>query len=558
MKKFKFLLLLSFFYCASAHTETYPDSHRILFLMHTRGISDAIDLYQECYSLHEKHDLELLNQMGHAVLEQGAKSDNNEIQMLTLFGAGIANDEKSLYILEEGLRSAHPQIQLIALNLITKSQSDSTQDALTLAMRSNQILIRFEALLHMAEMHHPKAVGQAESLMSKMDERVLPLFPQIFAMIGDGSSLKVLRKLLSYPAEEVRIESIHAVGKFKRDDLLPKVRILASQHHPKQQEACAKTLGLLKDEEAIPKLESMCRSGCVNVRLAALQALYRLGQKQRRLEVEEIAQNGNLFAIAMLGEMPGSEDFLAKLVESSSLNIRLNAALALLDRQDTRCLKGIAEILIKDSRDLAFVKNSSNGRALTSWRATPSAEERSKEAAILGEMSLHLRELVLIKTLDLNEKAFLAIAETLLKTRQNELIPTLAILLENHRTANSIALLIKYQQLTGAPLIRNYCNLSLYRLKEKGPYVENLIQWMLTQKETELISFRPYVPLNIRDNEWVFQLTPFETSRLLVESFEALVKRQDERAIPVLLEAIKSGNSHNKYALAGLLIRSTL
>ena len=54
-----------------------------------------------------------------------------------------------------------------------------------------------------------------------------------------------------------------------------------------------------------------------------------------------------------------------------------------------------------------------------------------------------------------------------------------------------------------------------------------------------------------------YQLTPQETSRLLVETYESLVQQQDQEGIALILDAIKSGNRKNRYALAGLLIRAT-
>jgi hypothetical protein len=54
-----------------------------------------------------------------------------------------------------------------------------------------------------------------------------------------------------------------------------------------------------------------------------------------------------------------------------------------------------------------------------------------------------------------------------------------------------------------------------------------------------------------------FALTPEETSQLLVDAFIAIASRQDEKSINFLVNAIKLGNPHNRYALVGLLMRST-
>ena len=53
-----------------------------------------------------------------------------------------------------------------------------------------------------------------------------------------------------------------------------------------------------------------------------------------------------------------------------------------------------------------------------------------------------------------------------------------------------------------------------------------------------------------------FELTPQETSRLLVDAFEAFVSAQDDKGVDMLISVIQSGNTKNKYALIGLLMRA--
>ena len=126
------------------------------------------------------------------------------------------------------------------------------------------------------------------------------------------------------------------------------------------------------------------------------------------------------------------------------------------------------------------------------------------------------------------------------------------------QTEKSIQLLKTFSQKVGAPLIRNYCNLALYRMEEPGPYFENLKNWILFQQHTALISFRPFVPLSYRSGLTNYQMTPEETSRLLIESFESFLQVHDDRGISVLINTIQNGNKNNKFILAGLLMRATL
>ena len=114
-------------------------------------------------------------------------------------------------------------------------------------------------------------------------------------------------------------------------------------------------------------------------------------------------------------------------------------------------------------------------------------------------------------------------------------------------------------QHVGAPLIRGYCNLALFRANEKGPWSDNLHTWLREQWQRELIRLQPVVPWAERGEhgQSAFALTPQEGSQLLIESIEALAQRQDEEAVDILLEALAKGNPRNRYPIAGLLIRIT-
>ena len=71
-----------------------------------------------------------------------------------------------------------------------------------------------------------------------------------------------------------------------------------------------------------------------------------------------------------------------------------------------------------------------------------------------------------------------------------------------------------------------------------------------------MIRFRPMLPWTEKNVESQFQLTPEETSRLLVEAYVTLADQHDPQGIDILLSAILEGNEKNRYALAGLLLKS--
>lgn len=530
---------------------------RVNFLLQRGDRAAALQVYDDHVQTTGKQDFAVLQQLALNILEQGSRSRKPEILLLTLYGAGISAHEKALDILEDAINSPYPQIQLVALHLLGQWETDRTADAIKVALRSNYILLRLEAAYQLAALKFPQAAEQIEALSYKTDPEVLAVLPQLFALAGSADAIKHLRRLLSHSDPSVRVEAILSAAEFGRDDLLPQIRLLATQTGASQLEACAIALGELHDESSAPLLISMAQSHSPFVRLAALQALYKLGRKDARLEIEKIAAEDVPYAILMLGEMPGSEPLLIEKCKSPKINVRVNAALALLELKNPQCVPVLNEILIQDERDLAFTKAYSHGGGLYAWKVVTCAGEYCDDQKMAEEVALQLREEVLAKAIELPESDFLKIAAQVFERRQNSLVPTLVVLMANLDTPAAIELLKKYQQLAGAPFIRTSCNLALYQMKEDGPWEGQLEDWVSNQQNKQLIEFRPMFPWQGKGERSPHTLTPEETTRLLIGCFEAFAKRQDDKGVNVLLKAMENGHPDNIYVLAGLLLRAT-
>jgi HEAT repeat protein len=383
----------------------------IYYLIHTNRIDTALDHYQDYVDQHGRHDTEFLQQLGLSVLQQGAKSRDPDINLMTLFGAGIAMNERALDILIRGIEGPNPQLQFIAMHFLARYNDDDADNCLLQALRSNNLLIRFEAARQIALKKLPKATHLIESLMGKVDSNLLPLFPQLFAAIGDSDSSKILRRLLSHPDEDVRIEAVLSAAKAGRDDMLPKIKILAMQHSYPLQEACAYAFGCFKDETTIPILEGLSKSTVSQVQLAALQALYKFDRQSAADGIKSMAAEGDLYAINALGEIPGSQELLYSLSQCNHSQVRLNATLGLLKLHDSRCQPLLKSILIRDQRDLAFVKMSSQGKALSYWKTQPSTRQNFEDFSIDLELSQHFRESVLEQLIELPKEIFYTAVE---------------------------------------------------------------------------------------------------------------------------------------------------
>jgi HEAT repeat protein len=528
---------------------------QILFLVQAGNTNQAVTQYREEFTKSGSHNYELLQQMAITLLDQGRRSTKPEDQLLSILGAGISLHDRVSYILEAGVSSDYPQLQLVSMQLISRFQSDDAYYALNQAMRSNNPLIRLEAAHIMAQIKHPKAVGQIEALMQKLPVEVHALFPQLYALEGSHDAIRTLARMLSHPREEVRIAAILSAAKHKRDDLLPQIRRLAKHHSIPQQEASAWTLGIMRDADSVEILKEMLQSPSSNVRLAAMQSLYRVGHKEYGKDIIRLARREDPFAIAFLGEVDDAQDVLVELLKSDNLSIRINAGIALLDHRDYRGIAYMRDLFLPEQRDLALLKVTTSGGALSCYKLMPAATYRAKDDPLVYELSLSLREQILTKCLELPEKYFLGLIEELLIHKQHDIIPLAMNLLVNQQSPAGVALLKKYHQHAGAPFIRMYCTLALYKMREEGTYGAQLREWATKQQGEDFIQLREYLPWEMRDASTKYEITPRETSRLLLESFESFAQVQDEAAIDAILEAIQHGNRSNRYALAGLLIR---
>lgn len=555
---FNFGILLQVFPIFSEISTTIPFScyqGRILFLLQQGKHKQALKLYQDKVQFIGEHDFELLHQIGLKILDYGFRQYDPESQLLALFGASVSAHEDAYYILEESLKSHYSPIQLIALGALANFQNDRADQAILHALGSSELGVRYEAAHQLCKKKHPQAVSQTESLMYKTPKSYIAIYPPLFAMVGDSHSTRVLRKLLNHSSKDVRLSAILSIAKYQRDDLLPQIRQHSFEFHFALQEATAYALGVLKDEESISQLKKLTSSQYPTVSLAAHVALYQLGYQDSIKAIETAAQQGDLFAISALGSIPDHPKILLELLEKSDLQIRLNALIALLEQNYPYALEQVKEILIRDKRDLAFTSYQSPGLAFKAWKVTPSANRLLKDNTKAYLEHLELKESLLEKVCMLSTPSFIALAHQIFTKQQKDLISYTVELLENLGTPAAIDCLKQHQQQFGAPLVRHYCNLALYCLKEVGPYTEQLLHWVKTQTQTQFIQFQPISPWELNKNSYT--LSPEETSRLLIKVFETFAIQQDKQGIEALIEAIATGHAKNKYALAGLLVRAT-
>jgi HEAT repeat protein len=381
-------------------------------------------------------------------------------------------------------------------------------------------------------------------------------FPQFFAIIGTADAISILRHLIEEGHSATRVEAISCAARLGRDDLLPIIRASLTHTNIAEQEASAYALGLFKDTKSRQRLKALTSSSSDTVRLAVYKTLYALGDASAKEAILSMVQSRHLFAIAAAACVPEAKESLAALLHDPIEQVRLNAAFSLLRLRDERCLPSLYEVLIRDKRDLGFIPQFSLGKSHLVWKAIPSAKQHQQGGFDIASVSMQLKEQLLKEALGLSEGAFLQLSRAIFDSRQTELLPQLTALLANLQTEAAIDLLKEKAASAGAPLTRGYCNLSLFRLKKEGPYKQQLMEWIVQNKKSELIRFRPMAQMDQRLSNDLLGLTPEDPSRLLIDAYGALADRHDEQALNFLLEILKTGNPKNRHLLAGLLLRS--
>ncbi|MDN3508043.1 MAG: hypothetical protein P0S94_03895 [Simkaniaceae bacterium] len=547
-----FLLAISLSFSAVASRD------HLLFMMNAGKIEMAIERYQESVKENGKHDFETLEAMGASLLEKGMDSNDPESQLLSLFGAGAAGLKSTLSLCRTAMKSKNPTIQMAAIQILAQVDDEEGSDLLALCFSSPYLPIRLEAAYAFASRRHPKAVGYINALKQKVPPQFGYLFPDLYARIGTVEATAHLKQLMNDTFIYPRLASILGAASLGRDDFIREIRNTLTHLNPAEQEAASTAVGYLGDYNSRESLKKLALTGNTDVKIAAQKALITLGDKEFITPLQTSAKQGNLFAISALSGCRESTDTLAMLITHPDPTIRTNAAISLLSCRDRRALPVIKEILSAPFYDIGFIPHYSPGRSMMHWKRVPSASvQKDNENEHAAQIGLSLRESLLAEVIELGDDALVHVAGHLFEKSQRDLIPLLCSLLINAKTESCLKLLSEQAQKAGAPFYRAYASLALYKIGHSETSKEAILSWVEKENKTALIQFRNIVPKKDQPSSLAqFSLTPHETSRLLLECYEAIADGHTTDGIDTLLQAIHDGNKKNRYALAGLLLKA--
>jgi HEAT repeat protein len=544
----KYFTAILLFISLSSKTYPHETKNQILYLMQKNKYKKAISFYQQLYEKTKEQDFEIIEEMALILLKKGARSKKKEKKQLTMFAAGLAASTKSVDILEKGLFSEEMPIQLTALHFISALQDNKSNSLLIKAMSSNFLETRFEAAYQMALKKHPHALGCTTALMNHLPPFFKPFFPQFFGIIGTSEAISMLKNFLYDANPNVRLQAILSILQNKRDDLLNDLKKKLNHSSSAEKEAILYSLGNFSDSSSIEKIKKYANSNIENIKLAALLALNDLGDKALNEEIFKLSKSGNLFAISSLAKIEKSTPLLLTLLQKGDLQIKINAALALLRKKDSRSLKFLKKFFFED---FLVLPKYSLGKVLTCFELIKANKNTKNFNSLFAYKMNILREI-----LELEENDFLFLAKEIFDLNKNELIPTICNLLLNLRSEKAIELLKIQTQKIGAPFIRDYTNLTLYKITGDDSYMEYLKNWLKKNNTQKAVNLKEFEKDKIRFEKTQFELSPFETSHLMIEIFSAFAEKHSIEGVMLLLDAMKKTHPLNKYPLAGLLLKA--
>jgi hypothetical protein len=470
--------------------------HRIAFeepeaiVCSSATIEETIASIQKLQALPSRGRYRLhLEELSSRLFQQVVASQDPDAVIMTLLATTACHHPLSRTMSYELIRSDNPIIQLSAVQALSSLNTAEADSILSEALRSDYPAIRLEAAWRIACKRSSQAFAQIDALSYKLPAPFRPCLPELFAIEGSINSVHRLRQLLIDPDDEVIIEALVAVGRHHvtgADDLL----ITMEPHSPAILEALAFGLRSVDSEQSRAKLRLLTNHPCPCVRIQAAISLIFLGEYGHISTLHDLAANGDLFAVAALGEC--REPLLSTGPKDPSRAFQTNLTLALLNQKDGSCTGGLKGLLALPD-DQTLYSSTSIGHSLSYWDVAPIESFDRAAWPMLKEQALVAKEALLIHSLDLNEESFTEIATAVFAEERVDLFPCLIQLLENQRSDAAVNLLKQESLRVGAPYNRAFATLSLVRLgieqDEKG--LQTILDFA---RERDEPSWRPPLP----------------------------------------------------------------
>lgn len=537
-------------------------SHKILYTSQ-KSVEQALNSYLKALDTYGEHDFSLLRTISIYCLKQGLQSPDPYTRKSTIIGAGLVGSEESLDILSQAMDTEDPLQQLFVLSVISQHLGNAADELLFQALSSPYPIIRLEAAYRLACRKNIKVIDYLHAFIHKLPEDIQCLAAAIFLKLETEESDTYVRQLLSSPKATTRNHVTLLIGEYRQKRFLPTLRNLLTSASPLDREAAIYALGLMKDGQSYHMIKRLSENQNPDISLAAAQALLALGKEEESLPIltKQIQENRcyAIYTARFLSKEVGIPLILPLFLQSSNLEVKLNAALALIHLKcdHPQLLSFMTEWLVQPHYTQALLPIFSPGHATQAWRyrnliLPTHSIERAKALSTIQATE----EQILISLLELPKEAYLPYIERILKSQKTSLAAKAITFLAHSSHQRALDILHQASQLPGEPVIRAYANLALYNLT-KDPknklalhhYAQELITETLVFFDAEEEQPHPNSPY-LR-----YQISPEIRAKLMLDILEALVTSKNPEDIRLLVQLMTQIQAKNRHILAGLLMK---
>ncbi len=518
----------------------------------TATVEDTVASIEKLQSLPDRSRYRVhLEELASQLFQKLATSKEADTVIMTLLATTSCHHPLSRTISKELIRAEHPIIQLAAVQALSSLNTSDADYILTEALRSDYPVIRLEAGWRLASKRTHDAFFHIDALSHKLPDVFLPYMPELFAIEGSSASLHRLRQLLFDTNEEVIIETLVAIGRHSITGMSS--LIVGMDHHsPALLEAQAFALRVCDTDSAREKLHKLAAHPEPCVRVQAALSLVNLGETGYHATIEELARQGDLFAVAALGGC--EEPFNAQNLNNQSRIFQANLALSLLSQRDATCLPALQALLCLPDDQILY-GSPSVGHSLSYWDIVSTGAFEEELFDTLKEQSLVAKESMLVQALELNEAAFEEISATIFEEGRIDLYPCLLQLLENQQSEKTIALLQQEANRVGAPYNRAFATLALVRLglEADEEALVSILDFSREKKDQPWRTPLPWMTL-LHSEEKNTSQQAAATAQLYISAIETLAERGTPESIEILTkELTKTPKKYLPFVVASLL-----
>lgn len=496
-----------------------------------------------------------LEELSSNLFQQIASSGDPENVIMTLLATTACHHPLSPSLSRKLLHSDNPMIQLSAVQTLSCLNTSEADDILIDALRSDYPAIRLEAAWRLSCKRTKDAFFHIDALCYKLPQQFRAYLPELFAVEGSAASILRLKQFLVDPDEQIIITALVASG-LHHIDAVGDILLTMSSHSPAHLEALAFALRIVDSEEARIKLKKLADNEYPCVRLQAALSLISLGDSSYLSTIQDLANNGDLFAINALGDIQSHS--LLPLLTQPSRTVRLNTALSMLAQKDPECVDHITS-LISMSSDEVLLPSRSVGLSLTCWDIAPIEAFDPELQPMVREQVLSIKESLLIQSLELNDSSFQKIAQTTFSEQNVDLFPCLIQLLENQRSDNTVSLLCKESQRLGSPYNRAFATLALVRLgiERNESVLRDVLDFSRASTEQSWRTPLPWFLLPQTD-DGSRQQQAATAARLYMETIQTLADCSSPTAIDILSEELSKAPKKYLPIVTACLLQATL